>query len=97
MNGDEKSWALMKKYNIWDVRLTEKLYKRVLPWIRNHPHLGIYDEDDLLHCPNCAGTRLEKRGYAKTDQGLFQRYRCRCGKWMRGTKTVQPYQKTRGI
>jgi hypothetical protein len=100
MNSDEKSWALMKKYNIWDVKLTEKLYKRVRGWVKNHPHLGRYENDEMLHCSNCAGTRLEKRGVRPDNSGagVYQRYRCKsCGKWMKGTKTVQPYQQTRGI
>lgn len=100
MNGDPKSWAEMKRYNIQDVKLTEKLYLRLRGWVKSHPHLGAYEGDELLRCPNCGGTHLEKRGTRPTGQGAYQRYRClnpSCGKWLRGTKTVQLYQQTRGI
>jgi DNA polymerase elongation subunit (family B) len=99
MNSDPKSWALMKKYNIYDVKRTEQLYKRIRPYIPNHPHMGIYNGEGLW-CPNCGSGRIQKRGYATTQQGMYARYQCQerhCGKWMKGTKTVQPYQQTRGI
>lgn len=98
MNGDPKSWDKMKRYNIQDVRLTEQLYLRVRGWIKSHPHLGVYEGDELLRCANCGGAQLERRGFAPVGQGLYQRYRCKtCGKWLRGTKTTQHYQQTRGI
>jgi hypothetical protein len=98
INNDPKYWKQMEVYNLGDINRTEKLYKRVLGWVKNHPHMGHYENDDLLRCTNCAGVRLEKRGPRPSGQGVYQRYRCRsCGKWMKGTKTVQPYQQTRGI
>lgn len=97
MNQDPASWKKMERYNRQDVRLTEQLYLRVRGWVKS-PHLGIFEHDELLHCPNCAGVNLERRGTTPVGQGLYQRYRCkRCGKWSRGTKTVQRYQQTRGI
>lgn len=98
LNGDPKAWAVMMKYNCQDVRVTERLYKRIRGWIKNHPHLGVFTDDGREHCPNCQGTGLVKRGFQVTGQGLYQRYQCRsCGKWSQGVKTVQPYQKTKGI
>ena len=38
MDGCPKAWKIMKRYNMQDVRLTEKYYKRLLPWIKNHPN-----------------------------------------------------------
>lgn len=34
MNGDERAWARMKRYNIGDVKLTERLYDRLRPWCK---------------------------------------------------------------
>lgn len=34
MAGDEKAWARMRRYNIGDVKLTERLYDRLRPWCK---------------------------------------------------------------
>lgn len=33
VKGDEKSWRKMKRYNEQDVRLTEKVFNKMYPWI----------------------------------------------------------------
>jgi hypothetical protein len=35
MADDPKAWALMGRYNRQDVKLLEKLYVALLPWIQN--------------------------------------------------------------
>lgn len=94
--GDPKAWAKMKKYNVQDVRLLEEIYDKVLPWISSHPHHALYSGAAEDVCPNCGSVRLERRGYALTSLGRFQRYRCKgCGTWSRsnrreiGTSTTQ--------
>lgn len=89
MNDDPKAWALMKRYNMQDVRLTEQYYDRIRPWIPNHPHMGLYAAADVEVCQNCQSDRLESRGYAYTTYGKYRRYRCvDCGKWNRGKRTI---------
>ena len=58
MSGDEKARAKMRKYNIQDVVLLEKLYERVKPFIVNHPHLG----SDRSECGNCGSKNTQHRG-----------------------------------
>lgn len=88
MAGDVKAWGTMKKYNIQDVKLLEKVYDRVLPWIDNHPNRALYDSAAPAHaCPNCGSVHLSKRGFSTTPAGRWQRYTCDdCGKWSRGEK-----------
>ena len=82
MAGNPKAWALMKKYNIQDVHLTERLYDRLLPWIKSHPHVALIDGHD--GCQNCGGTDLRPRGFYFTNTGQYQRRRCHgCGTWSR--------------
>lgn len=38
------AWAEMKKYNIQDIKATEKLWRRQQAWVRNRPMLGTYDK-----------------------------------------------------
>ena len=98
MAGEEKAWNTMRRYNKQDVVTTEELYDDLLPWIKTHPHVGLYNgvEDDT--CPRCGGTDLERRGYAYTDASKFQQYRCRgCGGWVRGRKAVGRVQTARVV
>ena len=38
------AWTEMKKYNIQDIKATEKLWVRQQPWVRNRAVLGTYDK-----------------------------------------------------
>jgi len=83
MRGDEKSWREMRTYNRQDVVLTEQLYDRLLPWVNDHPHVGLLD-DDPFACPNCGGHKFQSRGWAYTKLGRYHRYMCKaCGTWTR--------------
>jgi DNA polymerase elongation subunit (family B) len=83
MQGDAKAWALMERYNRGDVKLLERMYDRLMPWIRNHPGHGLYGGEDRC-CPNCGGTKLQRRGSARTVAHTYTRYQCiGCGTWSR--------------
>ena len=85
MDGVKKSWEQMRDYNIQDVILLTKLYPILLPWIDDHPNWPLYEHmDDRVHCIKCGSTSLQRRGYAYTSVGRYQKYRCNdCGSWMR--------------
>lgn len=68
---------LMERYNRRDVILLRRLYKRLLPWIPNHPNWGAYK--DGLRCPKCGGTHYHKRGTAVARSLRYQQYRCSNG------------------
>lgn len=98
MNGKEKAWALMKKYNKQDVVITEKLYDRLRPWISAHPPVSLYNgvDQDKDTCPNCGSDDLKPQGFAYTTVSKFQRYQCICGKWSRSAKRIEGTS-TRGV
>lgn len=84
MQGDPDAWERMKAYNVQDVRLTEQLYLRVLPWITNHPSHAALSGERV--CTNCGYGRLKPDGWHYTSTGAFHRFRClRCGKSLRDT------------
>jgi rRNA maturation protein Nop10 len=74
MAGNSKAWAEMRKYNMKDVLLTEKLYNKLKPWIAVHPNMGLYDGVD--GCPKCGSKDYMKRGPGYTKLTKYQRYRC---------------------
>lgn len=89
MAGDKKDWATMTRYNIQDVMLLEKIYKKFLPWIKNHPNIGVYLDLSRPVCRNCGSHHIVKKGIEHTNGGVYQRFKCnKCGAPLRG-KTNQ--------
>lgn len=86
--GDEKAWALMRRYNIQDIRLTESVYDALLPWLSGHPSTSLVDGAEVFTC-QCGSTDVQRRGYSFTALGKFQRLQCnQCGAWFRSTKRI---------
>jgi DNA polymerase elongation subunit (family B) len=80
LRGEPKAWATMKRYNVQDVLLTERLYDRLLPWIPNHPHRGLYGEGATRTCAHCNGCDFQLRGWRYTKISRYQRWLCKgCG------------------
>ena len=105
MNGDSKAWNIMKRYNKADVRLLEKLYVRLLPWIPAHPNGLLFDETSLGErkwrgekCSRCGSGNVQKRGFQYTRSYVYQRYHCTsCGSWMRERFSVIDRTRSSGI
>jgi len=94
MNGDEKAWKKMEQYNKRDVYILENVYKKLRPFIKNHPNLALYQEEEKPTCPNCDGKKFQKRGFAYTAVSKYHRYACcNCGKWVRGRKNLLSKEK----
>jgi hypothetical protein len=82
MAGNKKQCKRMMDYNVQDVLLLEEIYTLLLPWITNHPNVGVYNDKEEVQCPNCGGTHLHYRGFAYTNAGKYQRFVCTdCGRW----------------
>jgi len=82
LQDDAQAWKVMKRYNIADVRLLEKAYNKILPWITNHPNRSLFAEDTV--CPTCGSKHLISNGYAATKTGKYMKFRCKdCGHYSR--------------
>jgi len=89
MAGDAKAWKEMETYNKRDVTLLEELEAVLLPWISNYPSSRLYD-GTITTCPTCMIGSLQRRGFAYTATGKYQRYVCLdCGSWTRDTKRIE--------
>lgn len=87
MAGDEKAWRRMKRYNAKDVILLERLYKAMLPWMKNHPNVANGLGPNF--CPACGSPKLQARGTAWNKTTKYHRFQCQdCGRWCRDTNNI---------
>lgn len=90
MERDQDAWKIMEEYNKNDVTLLEKVYYKMLPWIKGHPNHGLYSTNGLV-CPHCGSEHWHRRGYYHTNATKYARYRCtKCGAWFRGAINEGP-------
>lgn len=81
VNGDLRAWAKMVKYCEQDVKLLVELYYRFLPYISNHPNMGMLSQREDV-CPKCGSKRLHGRGTRSTNTMTYHRFQCRdCKGW----------------
>jgi hypothetical protein len=82
MEGIESDQMVMERYNKQDVRLLERLYRVLLPHIKNHPYLGTGERPE---CPHCGSTNIQKRGVRRTRTAFVEKIHCQaCGAWSSG-------------
>jgi len=87
-HGDEDGIAEMVEYNVQDVILLEKVFDRLVPYVRNLPRLVDPEYLGQEVCPICGGSNLMRRGYHRTNVSNFQRYQCQdCGRYSRSRKS----------
>lgn len=95
MDGDPKKWAEMARYAKQDVRLLSKVYKRMLPWIENHPNYNLFFASGDPVCPNCgSGPKHHmKRGISRNQTRSYQRFQCKkCSKYFRDSNCLAEYR-----
>ena len=89
-HGDEDAQKRMEEYCKQDVDLTEALYDKVAPYIRNHPRLKISETHE---CPVCSSKKTQRRGPRYTRCFTIQRNQCtNCGHWFDTTRTKSTYE-----
>lgn len=87
MNDKPEAWESMERYNRRDVELLEKLYRKLLPWIKNHPNRSAMSGFHM--CPSCGSSNFHRDKTHLATLLKYERYQCGdCGTWFRGTKTV---------
>jgi DNA polymerase III epsilon subunit-like protein len=78
--GDKKTLKLVEKRCESDVRLTEQVYKKLLPLCTNHPAIaklnGKYDQIVPRQCSNCGSKKTRSLGLRATPQSVYRRFMC---------------------
>lgn len=82
MKGQKLACDRMIRYCKHDVRLLQRLYFKIKPYIRNHPNMNLYTgRIDRPRCKNCESDNLRKKGVVRLSAGLYQRFIClSCGR-----------------
>lgn len=80
MQGDRKAWEKMESYNKQDVRLLQRVYKKLKPWIDNHPHIGLLLDKGKESCNRCGSRNFRSEGIRVTASTKYRRLKCsQCG------------------
>ena len=96
MAGNQAAWDKMESYNKHDVRLLERAYDKVLPWIGNHPNHSVYADAPV--CANCGKSDFKKNGFYYTGAKKYQRYECHdCGAPFRDSKAIKSKSQFRSL
>ena len=80
-----KALNLMERYCKQDVKLLEKVFIKLMPFVKNMPNRNRYRtvkqiEEGTRVCPTCGEDKLQKNGMKHTTMNSMQRYRCRAEK-----------------
>ena len=98
LKGNEEAWEEMREYNIHDIVSLEALYLRVLPYVVNHPNVGVFTDDEVPVCPKCGSDHLQRRGYAHTNVGKYRKMQCQsCFGWSRTRYTENTIDKRKSL
>lgn len=73
INKCKKAMAKMVKYNICDVRLTEKVYHALAPYEKVKTHVGVMEGRDKWSCPQCGSEHVIAMGKCVTPAGTEQK------------------------
>lgn len=96
--GVKSAWNKMVDYNIQDAILLKKVYKKLLPWITNHPNLALYSLSETPVCPKCGSGHIQWRGYYQSGVSVFRRFQCNdCGGWGRDATNVLTKEQKKGV
>lgn len=86
--GDKAALRYMRQYNKQDVIVTEQVYKKLRPFMENHPNMNLYRPiydtagNPVDACPKCGSTDLVRQGFKFTTAGKRQKYQCKaCFGW----------------
>lgn len=78
MDGDKKALAEMVRYNKHDVRLLEKVYLKLAPFVQQKLKSFLSDKK----CSSCGKNNLIQRGKQRRKSGWVKRAVCNnCGHW----------------
>lgn len=99
MRGEPQDQALMRRYNIGDIKMLEELYEELTPWIKTTINVAHWmepeyvDGEPKLRC-RCGSTNLRFKGYKRNTALQYKQYHCQdCGFYPRERFCDKPARK----
>lgn len=87
-----------RSYNRDDVRSTEQWYKMLRPWVRKHPNVAHFYDDDEMRCNRCGSASIHAHGTVFRGVSQYQTYRCEeCGGFSRSRFTMNSKAKRKAL
>jgi hypothetical protein len=84
---DPAAWAIMRKYNIQDTKITEAVADVLRPWIKGHPIMGVMATPDEQSCVRCGSLELRKTDKTyRVNLIDYVLYQCKCGGYVKGER-----------
>jgi uncharacterized protein YprB with RNaseH-like and TPR domain len=82
VEGQDRARDKMRRYNIRDVLVLERVFARVRPFIKPFPRFH-----DNPACPDCGSSHVQARGHRRTAFFKIDRLHCQgCNRWYDGTR-----------
>lgn len=99
LKGEQEALDYMENYNRKDVTILEQVYLKLRPWIKNHPNIGLYLEEDNIVCPTCGSKHLsEDNSFHYTSVNKYKVMRCDdCGAVSRLRTSSYPKEKKKNL
>lgn len=69
MTGSKDALDHMVSYCQQDVRVLEKVWSEMVPYIAHRHHAAVQNGGYRHECPHCAGTKTKRHGYSTTAAG----------------------------
>lgn len=96
LKGNQSAWKAMEKYNKYDVLSLEELYHKLQPWDTTI-NFNVYNDSLEIRC-QCGHDSFERRGFAYTTSGKFQRLVCKeCGAWIHSKENLLSKEKKKSL
>lgn len=76
LDGEPGAYKEARAYNRDDVRSTEQWYLKLRPWVRQHPNVAQFYDDEHLRCPRCGSKKLQPQGLIHRGVSTYTEYVC---------------------
>lgn len=84
LSGSIEAWSKMREYNKQDVVLTEDVYLTILPWIKAHPNVNVFSDNEVEGCTRCGSMDFQRRGTYDNTFAVYKRFWCKqCSGWFK--------------
>lgn len=80
LDGDKRSWKLMNKYCMNDVRVTTEVYLKMRGFMHTHPSVSRVNGEPES-CPRCGSYNYVLKAYRHSNTSTYRQYYCKdcCG------------------